>query len=131
MVSAQQVIEHYTGVAEEIEEMLSEFGKSRKVPGFWCIFDRKSRSLMGCMYCPSENYCPMSRGKPILKRRYKPESNWHLNDIDDITLHWMNRRGLKHSDWVWLAHPETRNPPETRDYIELKASRLSDGGRTK
>ena len=86
MVSAKQVILHYTGVAEKIDEMLSEFGNARKVAGFWCMFERQSNRLMGCIYCPSENYCPMSRSQPILERPYNPDSEWHLNDLDDIMI---------------------------------------------
>ena len=123
MVSAKQVILHYTGVAEEIDEMLSEYGNARKVAGFWCMFERQSNKLMGCIYCPSENYCPMSRSQPILERKYNPDSEWHLNDLDDITLHWMKRRGLKDTDWVWLSHPETREPVETQEFTEIIASR--------
>lgn len=118
MVSGAQVLIHYTGVADEINKTLSEFGDSCGLPGFWCEYDWPSRkSVMGCIYCPRANYCPASRSRPILEKKFNPDSKGWARDLDDIGFFYLIEQAKSVKDWVWLQHPESRSPLKTAEFL--------------
>ena len=104
MVSPSRYLSYHKRVADDIEQLLGQFGKSGATPGFWCIKGAYT-SFNDCIHCEHDNYC--HHNHPPLVRRYKVDSKGIDRYLGDMMLDFiMNDRGI--DDYIWLQHPETR-----------------------
>ena len=104
MVNPSRYLSHHKRVADDIEQLLRQFGNSGDTPGFWCIKGAYT-SFNTCVHCEHDNYC--HHNHPPLSRRYNPDSKGINRYLGDMMLDFiMHDKGIE--DYIWLQHPETR-----------------------
>ena len=104
IVSPSRYLSHHKRVADDIEQLLRQFGNSGDTPGFWCIKGAYT-GFNTCIHCEHDNYCHPN--PPPLSRRYKVDSKGIDRYLGDMMLDFiMHDKGV--DDYVWLQHPETR-----------------------
>jgi len=105
MVSPRRYLAHHKEEADRIRNLLSQFGSSGEVAGFWCVKGTRT-TILDCIRCEYDNFCPNSH--PPLERDYNPDGSnpWR----GDMALRFlMTDRPLgNRDDWMWLQHPEIR-----------------------